>query len=189
MRSRLRVWLPIVQLAIAIALITSNRLQDRLESPSWIKPDRQICDGLNAPASLVRFCLLKVADREFQSIRWIDSILETVVYFALVWTLWYLVSIEISGRNRKGPSALGHEYYGPNLRTAIDVRLIAFGGALAVVGQLVRHQFGGLPDLYANLVSVPYFLWAIVIVAFYGRDLWVYRSRKWRSTNWQNPGG
>jgi hypothetical protein len=92
-RSRLRVWLPIVQLAIAIALITSNRLQDRLESPSWIKPDRQICDGLNAPASLVRFCLLKVADREFQSIRWIDSILETVVYFALVWTLWYLVSI------------------------------------------------------------------------------------------------
>ncbi len=74
MRFRLRVWLPVVQMAIAIVLITGNRLQDRKDNPSWIKPDRQICDGLNAPASLVRFSLLKVAGHELRSVTWIDFI-------------------------------------------------------------------------------------------------------------------
>ena len=180
-RFRLRVWLPVVQMAIAITLIMRNRAQDRLESPSWIKPGRQICDGLNAPTALIRFCLLKVADREFYSVRWIDSILETVVYFALVGLLWYCVSVEISGRDRKGASALTST---TRMRTAIDILLIAFGAALAVAGQLVRHQFGGRPDMYANLVSVPYFIWAIVLILFYSRDFWVYRSQKLRPGGW-----
>jgi len=119
--------------------------------------------------------LLKVAGHELRSVTWIDFIIETVVYFALVWLLWYLVSIEISGRNRKGMSALTST---TRIRTEIDVLLIAFGAALAVVGQAVRHQFGGRPDLYANLVAVPYFIWAIVLTAFYGHDLWVYRKAR-----------
>lgn len=180
MRFKLRVWLPVVQLAIAIVLITGNRLRDRIEDPSWIKPDRQICDGLNAPASVVRFCLLRVADRELQSVAWIDFTLETIVYFALVWLLWYFVSIEVSGRNGKRPNALTRT---TTMRAAIDVPLIVFGAALAVYGQLVRHQFGGRPDVYANLVSVPYFIWAIVLVTFYAYDLWAYsQSRRQAKT-------
>jgi hypothetical protein len=170
---RLRVWLPLVQLAVAIALTTSKFLRlNRIENPSWIAPDRQICDALNAPAALVRFFLLKFAVRAFTRPSRVDFILETIVYFALVGVLWFFVAVEINARNREKLSALTAK---TGIRTAADVVLIAFGAGLTVLGQLVRHQFGGIPDTYSNLIAVPYFIWAIVIVVFYGHDLWATR--------------
>ena len=181
MRSKLRVWLPTVQLAIAISLTTSNLLrQNRISNPSWIKPDKQICDGLNAPATLVRICLLKLSERLFTRVAWLDFIIETIVYLAFVALLWYFVSVEIGDRNHEKVSALTARL-GP--RTAVDLLLIAFGAALAVVGQLVRHQFGGTPDLYSNLLAIPYFMWAAVIAVFYGMDLCVFQSQKRKAVN------
>jgi hypothetical protein len=176
MRFRLRVWLPLAQLAAAIALTGSNFLRrDRIENPSWTALDRQVCDGLNAPAALIRFCMLKVVHLRAPYLFWPDFILETVLYFGLIGLLWYFVAVEISERSREKLSALTSK---TGMRTASDVVLIAFGAGLAGFGQLVRHQFGGVPDTHSNLIAVPYFVWAIALIVFYGHDLWTYQNSR-----------
>ena len=178
MRFKLCVWLPLVQLAIAIALTTSNLLrQNSKGNPSWVAPDRQICDGLNAPATVIRYCLLKISDRWFPDIgyRWLDFVIETAIFFALIGFLWYLVSVEISGKNRDKLSVLTAK---TGMRALADIVLLAFGITLVLIGQLVRVQFGGSPSPYSNFVSIPYFVWGIVLSLFYGHDLVRYIAQK-----------
>jgi hypothetical protein len=174
MRVKFSVLLPVVQLGVAITLISSNRFRhDSIENPSWVAPDRQVCDGLNAPAAVIRMLLVKLCDYLFTRQAWLISVLETIVFCVLVALLWYLVAIEISSMIRDGRSALTST---SGMRAVADVLLITFGISLAVAGGLVRHQFGGRPDIYANLVAAPYFVWALIIVAFYGYDLWAPRT-------------
>lgn len=93
----------------------------------------------------------------------------TGVYLVVIALLWYVVSLELEPgaqrRSSKVTPSLGS-------RRVADFLIIFYGLALGIVGELVRHQFGGV-SLYSNLVSVPYFLWMIVLVGFYGRDLWL----------------
>jgi hypothetical protein len=143
--------LPLVQVAVAVALTTSNRLGPfSIADPTWTKPDRQFCDGLNAPAALIRFFLIRFADIWFPLYYPIEFVLETVVFFLLVGLLWYLVSIEIGG---KGQSVLTPK---TGIRRAADVLAIIFGAVLAVLGLFVRGQFG-VVTAYSNLVAVPTF--------------------------------
>jgi len=166
MNTRTRLALPLVQVVVAAALTMNNLLRpDRLGSPSWTAPDRQFCDGLNAPAALVRFCLIKIADRWLPGHYPIEFVLETIVYLVLVWLVWYIVSIEIGGN---GQSILTPK---TGKRNETDVLAIIFGGALGLSGLLVRRQFGYV-STYSNLVALPYFFWGATVMLFYGHDIW-----------------
>jgi len=174
---RLRTWLPLLQVLIAAALITSNLLRpDPLSSPSFRAPDRQFCDALNAPVVLVRYCWLRFAFREFPQLYegWAGVIVENVVYLGLVGLLWYLVSIEIGGRREGKLSVIAGK---TGVRTVCDLTFVAFGISLGFISIFGNPGFG----TYYGLFAVPYFIWAGVIIVFYGRDLWVHQKR------WDTP--
>lgn len=172
MRIRIRYTLPSIQVAIAAALTASNRLrQIPMGGSAWAAPDRQFCDGLNAPAALIRYCLLSMADRLFPGIFRFEFAVETAVYLPLVGLLWYVVGVEIAGqRGRNRPLRSRH---------AVDICAMMFGAALALVALLIRHQFGRPVSSYANLVAVPYFVWAVIIVVFYAHDLVASHGGRW----------
>jgi hypothetical protein len=140
-----------------------------------VYPDKQFCDGLNAPATLVRYFIEKAVDKFFPSFLWFNFVLSFVVYFAVVGLTWYFLGAEIDGRNPDRVSALTSRTWS---RSFADVLLVLIGTTLAVVGQLVRHQFGGKPSPYSNLVAVPYFVWATILIVFYGHDLWFDRIQR-----------
>jgi hypothetical protein len=181
MRSRLRIWLPLLQVLLAAALITSNLLRpDPVSDPSFRAPDRQFCDALNAPVVLIRGCLLRFAEREFPY-RYgqlyegqAGVIIENIVFLGLVALLWYLVGLEINGRKEGKLSVIAAKI---GMRTVSDLLLIIFGACLGIAAIFGHAGFG----TYYGLFAVPYFIWAIVIIWFYGRDLWVYQRQKLRA--------
>jgi len=134
------------------------------EDPNYLKPDRQFCFALNAPAAAVQALLAHLSDAVFGPSHVSRILLETAVYFVLVGLLWYTVGIELSGG---GTSVLSQK---SGRRKLMDRAGICFGLVLFPVAVYVRVQF--LPDkLYANFVALPYLLWAVVIIWFYWRDL------------------
>lgn len=167
MRTKIRILLPLAQMVIAIALIVSNRLRPFSdESPAWTRPDWQIVHGLNAPAADIKYYAMKMVDSRIFGPFLTECVFDPGILVVLVGMLWYLVSIEIEGN---GLSVLTPK---SRMRSALDVAAIAFGAELVHIGVLVRHQFGGDPTTYSNLVAIPYFIWAAAIVAFYGHDFW-----------------
>jgi hypothetical protein len=162
MRPKIRIVLPLVQVLVAIGLITSNVLRPHpIRNPPFMAPDWQFCAGLNAPATLVRGWLVGITNGWL----WGPFAFWTAVYLLLVWLLWYLVSIEIGG---KGFSILTPK---TGIRRIADLFLIIVGAAVVLGGSVIRRQSGFLAP-YNTLEAVPYFIWGATIVAFYGHDLW-----------------
>jgi hypothetical protein len=85
-----------------------------------------------------------------------------------------LVSIEIDGRKEGKLSVIAAK---TGMRTVSDLLLIFFGTSLGIAAIFGHAGFG----TYYGLFAVPYFIWAIVIIWFYGRDLWVYQRQKLRA--------
>lgn len=164
MRNRIRLLLPLCQVVLAVALDTSNRR--RPGTSAWEAPDRQFCDALNAPAALVRYFLVAFTDRWFPSPQTHYAV-ETIIYFLLVGVLWYTVSLEIGGTGRSVVTRA------TGIRLTTDVFAVAFGAALGFAGAEVRYQFGHPATTYSDLVSIPYFIWSVAIMVFYGRDLFL----------------
>ena len=130
-----------------------------------------MCDGLNAPVAVVRFWILQVGFKWFVFHPWFAFVVENIVYFGLVAFLWYLVSLEIIGWEQKRGSVLTARM--PARRLA-DIFAIAFALVIAFFGEQVRRQTPGIyGTTYWNAVSIPYFIWAIVLVLFFGRDLFL----------------
>lgn len=168
MRRTLRLWLPIVQVLLAVTLTGSNFIrQHSTQTASWRDPDRQFCDALNAPAALVRFFLLKGVDYWLPNHSWIDFSIETIVYFGLVGLLWYSVGIELGGSEGRKPSALVSRI---RLGGLADAVLVCFGLCIALTSLLVLRQFGAVTS-YPIILSIPYFVWGAALVLFYARDL------------------
>lgn len=183
MRTRMRLVLPLAQVAIAIILKTHNFLgPDPLVHPAWQRADNQFCNGLNAPATLVRELLGRTAAR-LECLLWIpaglrsatpccwgylsypvDLALDTIVYFGLVWLVWYGVSVEIRGG---GQSVLASK---TRMRAVADALAIVFSVAMVAYGLEIRSGFRA-PSAYWNVVAVPYYIWGVSVMIFYGRDL------------------
>ena len=165
LRVRSRVALPFVQVIVAAVLITSNLLRpDPFWSPALTKPDRQICDALNAPATVAAKYPVDIAYQWFSPHYPLNLIVELIIYLSLVWLVWYVVRVEIGG---KGLSVLTPK---TGMRKVSDVLAIMFGALLGVAGLLVASQ---LPGGYGRMISVPYLVWALAVVSFYAHDLWV----------------
>jgi hypothetical protein len=163
MRPKVRIVLPLVQVVLAAALITSNVLRPNpISHPSFMAPDWQLCAGLNAPATLARGWLARITN----GWRWGPFAFWTTLYLLLVWTLWYLVSIEVGG---KGQSILTPK---TPMRRMGDLLLIIVGAAVGLGGLSIRRE-SGFASPYSTIEAVPYFIWGAVISVFYGHDLWV----------------
>jgi hypothetical protein len=168
MRPKVRVVLPLVQVLVAIALITSYALRrpDRELNSLFRAPDWLLCSSLNAPATLARGCLIRITNGWSWGPPRISFAFWTTLYVMLVWLLWYLVSIEIGG---KGQSILTPK---TRMRRMADLFLIVVGAAVALGGLTIRRE-SGFAAPYSTLEAVPYFIWGVVISVFYGHDLWV----------------
>jgi hypothetical protein len=181
MRFRLRIWLPLMQVLLAAALITSNLLRP-LSYSSSAAPDRQFCDALNAPIVLIRGWWLRFASREFPHLfnqlygGWAGAIIENIMYLVLVGLLWYLVSIEIDGRKEGKLSVVAAK---TGMRTVSDLVLIFFGIYLGIAPILELYRF----VMWHGVFVIPYFAWASVIVVFYTRDLLAYQRQRRRAVN------
>jgi hypothetical protein len=180
-RLRLRFTLPSVLAAIAIAVTMS--IFSRPESETYVYMnnfDLQLGFALNAPATALRYCLERLAMQfcpaTYQGNPWtgcypLAPIFETVVYFGLVWLLWYAVALEVAGR---GQSTLTPR---TGRRGLADTLSVLFGAFVGVFGVLSSNPMGS--PVRSLLVGVTYLLWALAIIVFYGRDLWVhFRTRQ-----------
>jgi hypothetical protein len=158
--------LPLVQVAIAAALATSNALRpDSWASPTWTKPDWQLLHSINAPAALIAMYPLECAYDWFSPYHPLNLFVESIIRFSLIWLLWYVVSIEIGGA---GQSVLTPK---TRMREVADVLAIGFGAAVGVLGALYSRPVGG--TFTKPIIILPYLIWPIVIMGFYGHDLWV----------------
>lgn len=167
--------LPLMQVLLAVALITSNLLRpDPPGDPSWTKPDWQLCLGLNAPASLIAQIALHLRLQWFNPDFPSNIVVDWIVRLPLIWLLWYLVSIEIGG---KGRSVLTAETRIPRVADVFAIALGVIVGAQGLYG--TRH----FPPSYARLVAAPYLIWAIVLIGFYGHDLWLFFAGKHELVN------
>jgi|SRR5271165_2514146 len=179
MRAKMRVALPLVQVAIAIALAMPDYLRpESLEHPSKRNLSLQWGFALNAPATVSRyylqrfalqFCPERYMTSDFTGCYPLDFIFETFVYFVLVWFLWRVVLREVGGR---GQSVLTAR---TRMRSAVDAFAILFGALVAVFGTVISNQIGSRS---AALVWITYLIWAITIIVFYGHDLWVSLRRR-----------
>jgi len=174
MRHKLRVAIPLVQVAIAIALTTPSYLRSpSIDHPAKRNLGLQWGVALNAPAEVSRYFLQRLAMQfcperyrgNFTECPPLNVIFETVVYFALVWVLWCGVLLELSGG---GQSVLSPR---TRMRTAADLFAILFGGLVAFFGVVISDQLG---PRYAAPVGITYLIWAIAIIVFYSHDLWVH---------------
>ena len=183
MRTKMRLAL-LAQLAIAIVLITSNRLREQWGSrPAFLAPGLQFCCALNAPATLIWVLVLRLKGNWYWAPQLMEEIFEKLTFVVLIGLLWYLVSIEIGG---SGQSVLTSK---TKIRSVADLLMMAFAGCVAALGFSIRsHEFGLSVSTYSTLVATPYFLWAIAIAAFYGHDLWVC-ARTRRVTSKNTPSG
>jgi hypothetical protein len=160
MSKRIQFVLPFVQVALAVALMSHNLIgKESSAHPKWRHADWQICLALNAPASVLADYPADIAYRWFGSHYPLNTIVEWIVRLSLIWSLWFCVAIELRG---KGQSILAPK---TRMRRAADLMAIAFGLVVGNIGIVVGGQFG--------LLSLPYLIWALVIVGFYGHDLWV----------------
>lgn len=165
-RSRVRLVLPLIQVALAAALIASNSLRpNHVWDPAFTKPDWQFCRGLNAPAFLLAELPVHIAEilpwGNYQQV----LIVQAIIRLSFVWLVWYAVSIEIGGG---GQSVLSCK---TPIRGVIDALAAIFGAIVGLGGGFLTRHIGGTN--YARLVWVPHLIWAVAIMGFYGHDLWV----------------
>ena len=126
-----------------------------------------ICDAINAPLAAIRFCLLHITGWPRTGT---EIILETALYLALVWLVWYAAIIEMEG---SGESVLLGKL---RFRGAADILAVTFGSGLLVTAFAISLHDISLPvppvnRLYSILLSIPYLLWGGGIIVYYGRDL------------------
>lgn len=169
--------LPLVNVPIAVALIT--RFAQRpfsISDPSWLKPDWQICCALNGPATVVRILLTMILDDRWPHSDNARVILQTACFVPVIGLVWYTVGVELSGR---GESVVASRL---PFRRSVDVGAIILG---LLVGLTGLSAMGDLAPLrfYSGLVGTLYFVWAVVIVGFYSRDLRACLKRRSETEN------
>jgi hypothetical protein len=161
---RRRRLLPLLQVVLAAVLTIHNLAgSGSIENPSWPQPDRQFRDALNAPATLVRVCLLQVTSRAFPG-GTVELLMETVVNLLLIWLLWFFVALEMDGQGR---SVLARKL---RFGRVVDTGAVVFGIGLVGSAILAAVQFGSV-NVFSILVATPYALWGGLVIVFYRRDL------------------
>ena len=173
MRLRLKFLLPAIQMLLAATLLfLANRRTDYGLLGGYGPPERLVCWAINAPVAFV-YGLTTWAQEEMRVTGWIAfnySIVGPLTFVLAVGVLWYLVGAEIEAHRKTGR---GHLPSHRGLRSAADILLVAAGmilgtGVIGLWDPIRRvHDSPG----YAVMVAVGYGVWAVMLVAVYGRDL------------------
>jgi hypothetical protein len=166
MRDRLRSLLPPAQAVLAVALMSYSfwRSNSAGRSP-WTEPAWEACSALNAPATVATRLLRMAVEAWTFPYPVLDLVLDRLVFVALVWLQWHLVSIETRGR---GQSLLTSRI---RFRSLADLLAVIFGVGLGCIGLPGTRQHA-LNSEYAIPLSMLYLAWGAVIAVFYGHDLW-----------------
>lgn len=168
MAIRWRFILPVVQTSLAAALEANDYVRGYTAmDPLW-RFAIQICFGLNAPASIMNKVMFRYLP-DWLPWNAVISWSTHLSFFPLLILAWYCVGYEIDFRERHRVSALAPKL---RLRWAVDVVLICLGLTLGGWAVLIRREFVHEFGLRGNVLSIPYFVWAVVLVSFYTWDLW-----------------
>jgi hypothetical protein len=176
MKNSMRIALPLVQMLLAVGL-TWNAYHH----PTQETLGRAVLFALNAPVTVVCYCLETLA-MFFCPSQYMTSpstgcypiqfIFETVIYIGLVGLLWFVVSLEVAGRGR---SILTPK---TGARAAVDLLATFFGVGVVAFGIVWSGRLGR--PLNVRIAGITFLVWGIVIVSFYGRDLWLQTRRTQR---------
>ena len=140
---------------------------------------RIVLYGLNAPATLfytyleklaMLFCPSQYRTGPSTGCDPLDFIFEKVIYTALIGLLWLAVSLEAAGRGRSVLTPM------TGARAAADALAIVFGVAVGALGIGLSLRLGR--PWYGRVDFVTFITWAVVIVWFYGHDLFLHTSVK-----------
>jgi hypothetical protein len=163
-RLKLRYVLPLVQMALAVALLWQSNLwfkeAVRLSDIPGPSPAFELCRSINAPIAL------------FQALwfRYASSSADNIVFVLAVGALWYWVGVNFeSWRRYRAVLVIRRK----SLRLAIDLVLFAMGVLLAIVFMSEMRKV--LPyfdprSLWSLAIFGPYVLWSLVLMFFFGRD-------------------
>lgn len=172
MPANYRYILPTIQTALAAAVMAHNPLPLSVWQYEWQSLDWLICSGVNAPATLVAQRLIDPVIEWLVDHYPVSIVLPVVIRLSAIWLLWYLVAVEIGGR---GSSALAQK---TRLRKLVDLAAISFAGYLVASGAPFVNNSSAWTH---TLMGMQWILWALVIVGFYGHDLWVSFRREPRA--------
>lgn len=162
---------PLVQMMLAIG-VTGNYIH-----PADTRLPRIVLYGLNAPATLIYsyleklamlFCPSQYRTGPSTGCDPLDFIFEKVVYTALIGLLWLAVSLESAGRGQSVLTPI------TGARAAADALAVFFGVAVGALGISLSLRLGR--PWYGRVDFVAFMAWAVVIVWFYGRDLFLHAS-------------
>ena len=171
MRIRRSVVLPLAQVGVVVGWWVSWGVVPSYKWPLWHTIGWQFLMGVNAPACQLRSYLGRLV---FTWSHWYTPyvlIVDTLVYFLLIWALWYAVSIELEGNGR---CILASK---TRARGLADGCAAIYGAVLAVSAFRIHRQDSGylvsLPDHigWPDLVAALYLLWGILIATFCICDL------------------
>jgi hypothetical protein len=161
MKCRLNPFLPVAQIAIAIALGVWSYFQYQNESKGWtvydlVPPAGMILHILNLPAAL--FITLVTRNSSFQ-IGLQHSTKIFIVYVATIGLMWLVIAwrLDYQGLDRR-PNKV-HKL------VAVLAIFIAFGVAMLGVLMLV------LPGPWARILPISAFVWAILLVLMFRKWL------------------
>lgn len=167
-RPKSRLLIPTVQVFIAGALIVSNqnrpipRGEDTIPDSTVSALDIQSCWALNAPAAMVAH-FQRVATYDLLGTYYpLYLLLNLSIFLPLVWLLWYAVCIEAGG---KGLSVLTPK---TGIRRVADVLMMALGASVF----FYRDSTLVSVYRYEALLGSVYLAWILLIMGFYGHDLW-----------------
>ncbi len=171
MKIRLRLILPIAVGLISFVLMVSSYMRpNHMHDPAWIKADIQACFAINGPVSVIRGLLFLAAKHiapAATSYFWPIY----AVYMLLIIALWYAAGYELDFRQRNQGSAILNKM---RYRSGLDIIFVILGVLSLLGGIGARREFRHMISAtYGNVLSIPYFLWAIALVGFYGHDFYM----------------
>jgi uncharacterized membrane protein len=182
-RRNIKLYLPATQVALAGLLLSLNLFRHSpLGKEPWEAPERLLCYGINAPASLLTSVLMKLGTvmMSARADYLLDLFVMYVLYLILVAALWYFVAIEISSTRTKGSGLTPLT----RIRRLADLALIGGGVLLASVALMYSHIDAGFAHNTRNemLFSFPCLLWGLGMAMFYGWDFYIALSAKTAKT-------
>lgn len=122
MRAKWRAILPLVQMAVAVALLLLGHAHDRADvgfEPPPVSPETTFCYAISAPALLFRFCGIRLWDvMRLSNSASTEIIVDDIIFIVGVGLLWYVVGREIDLRGRKKTSLM---LLPPPFRISLDL--------------------------------------------------------------------
>ena len=170
MRRRLRIILPIINLVIAIVLLSWSRLKSYTDL--W---EMFLCQWINTPATLAHKLIMSVwskaviarlSSSTVTRLEYELGILDASVYLILVFATWYIVGLELETKGGDKLVIVPSSKLG---RVIMD-GLIVLVGIVLILSE-IEHWTRDYFSAWVFLRAALHLSWAFLFIVIYGRDL------------------